>query len=196
MQNSWYKLYRKKPDNFIIPNAAGDETINARWWEWEYNGGTFVKKEYGVGCSITNITLSAPNSPTAYTEEGKLNLKSGYGFECCFSEHLFNITGFDLSSVNFATGGQYQYALFPEFNYEYGIYKSRSIEIDGEGNNSFVVAEANQRQHFIPIYFPDGEYKFKIVLSDCWTPAGMLKTTEVVRIYINGNMYDDWYIQH
>lgn len=186
----------EKPNSFINTSVLEDENLNARWWEWEYNGNTFVKKEYAVGCSLNNITLSAPNSPTAYIKDGKLNLKSGYGFECRFDEFLSNVAGFNLNSVRCATGSQYQYVLFPEFNYEYGIDTSRSIEIDDEGKNAFVIADTNHRQHFVPIYFPDGEYKFKIVLSDCWTPAGMLKTTEVVKINIDGNMYDDWYINH
>ena len=50
------------------------------------------------------------------------------------------------------------------------------------------------RQHFTPIYYPDGEYKLKSVLSDCWTPAGMIITYKTVTVQINGNVYDDWYI--
>ena len=187
----------KKPTDFTVPSVSSEENLNARWWQWEYTGGTFVKKEYAVGCSVDNILLSAPNSPTAYIEDNNLYLKSGYGFECCFYEHLTNVDGYESSSIYHATGNQYQYALFPEFNYEYGIDTSRYIEIDPEsGKNTFVFDDSMERQHFTPIYYPDGEYKFKLVMSDCWTPAGMLKTTEIVTIYINGNMYDDWNIQH
>ena len=58
----------------------------------------------------------------------------------------------------------------------------------------FVNSTGGGSQHFTPIYYPNGEYNFIIVLSDSWTPAGMIMTYKTVTIQIVGNMYDDWYV--
>ena len=187
----------KTPADFSVPVISENENLGAKWWQWEYVDGTFIKNEYAVGNSVDNVSISAPNSPTAYTEDGNFFIKSGYGFECNFNENIFNIDGYNADSKNYATEIQYRYALFPEFNYEYGADTCRYIEPDIEADvNTFVNAGGMQKQHFTPIYYPDGDYKFKIVLSDCWTPAGMLKTHKNVTINIDGSMYDDWYVKH
>ena len=48
--------------------------------------------------------------------------------------------------------------------------------------------------HFTPLWYPNGNYVVKIVQSDCWTPAGMIKQMIVpTAIKIEGSAYDDWY---
>ena len=101
--------------------------------------------------------------------------------------------GYDSTSAGKSIAPQYFYALFPEYNYGYGATKCRSFTTVS-GKKVFVSASNMNRQHFTPIYYPNGDYQFQIVLSDCWTPAGMITTRKTVTIQINGNMYDDWYI--
>ena len=120
-------------------------------------------------------------------------MKSGYGFECSYSHSMSAVSGYDSTSASKSVVPQYFYALFPEYNYTYGANQCRSFEAVS-GRKVFVNATGMNRQHFTPIYYPDGEYKFQIVLSDCWTPAGMLTTYKTVTIQIDGNMYDDWYV--
>ena len=183
----------KAPNGFTVPTVPNSTTTNARWWQWVYQNGTYVKKEFAVTNTINNVMASAPNSPTAYTQNGLLHLKSGYGFECSYTNTMKTVNGYDSTSAGKSIAPQYFYALFPEYNYGYGATKCRSFTTVS-GKKVFVSAPNMDRQHFTPIYYPNGDYQFQIVLSDCWTPAGMITTRKTVTIKINGNMYDDWYV--
>ena len=183
----------KAPDGFTVPSASSDSTASGRWWQWVYSGGSYSKKQFAVANAVNNLILTAPTNPSAYTRNGKLYMKSGYGFEVNFNNSMYTVSGYTDDSVNKCFAPQYYYALFPEYNYTYGRDKSRSIE-SVSGKKVFVNAADMARQHFTPIYYPDGEYKFKVVLSDCWTPAGMITTYKTVILQIDGNAYDDWYV--
>lgn len=183
----------KAPDGFTVPSSPSDSITSGRWWQWVYSGGAYSKKQFAVANTVNDLVLSPPTNPSAYTENGKLYMKSGYGFELSFKDSMYTVSGYTDGSVNECFAPQYYYALFPEYNYTYGRDKSRSIETVS-GKKVFVNAADIARQHFTPIYYPDGEYKFKVVLSDCWTPAGMITTYKTVTVQINGNIYDDWYV--
>lgn len=183
----------KAPDGFTVPSSSSDSTTSGRWWQWVYSGGAYSKKQFAVANTVNDLVLSAPTNPSAYTENGKLYMKSGYGFELSLKDSMYTVSGYTDGSVNECFAPQYYYALFPEYNYTYGRDKCRSIETVS-GKKVFVNAADMARQHFTPIYYPDGEYKFKVVLSDCWTPAGMITTYKTVTVNINGNAYDDWFI--
>ena len=183
----------KAPDGFTVPSTPYGNATNARWWQWTYSNGTFVKKQYAVKNTISNVTLTTPTNPSAYTQNGYLYMKSGYGFECSYTHSMSNVGGYDSTSLSRSVAPQYFYALFPEYNYAYGINQCRSFTTVS-GKKVFVNTTEMARQHFTPIYYPDGNYTFQIVLSDCWTPAGMLTTYKNVTIKIDGNMYDDWYV--
>ena len=185
----------KAPDGFTVPVSPSDSTTSGRWWQWVYSGGAYAKKQFAVANTVNDLVLTAPTSPSAYTENGKLYIKSGYGFELSFKDSMYTVSGYTDGSVNECFAPQYYYALFPEYNYTYGRDKCRSVETVS-GKKVFVNAADMARQHFTPIYYPDGEYKFKAVLSDCWTPAGMLTTYKTVSINISDNAYSDWYIKH
>ena len=183
----------KAPDGFTVPSSSSDSTTSGRWWQWVYSGGAYSKKQFAVANTVNDLVLTAPTNPSAYTENGKLYMKSGYGFELSFKDSMYTVSGYTDGSVNECFAPQYYYALFPEYNYTYGRDKCRSIETIS-GKKVFVNAADIARQHFTPIYYPDGEYKFKVVLSDCWTPAGMITTYKTVTVQINGNVYDDHYV--
>ena len=189
--NTSYK--DKAPSGFTVPSAPYDNATSARWWQWTYSNGAYVKKNYAITNTISNVTLTTPTNPSAYTSNGYLYMKSGYGFECSYTHSMSNVSGYDSTSSSKSVAPQYFYALFPEYNYVYGINQCRSFTTVS-GKKVFVSASDMARQHFTPIYYPDGDYKFQIVLSDCWTPAGMLTTYKTVTIKIDGNMYDDWYV--
>lgn len=189
--NTSYK--NKAPEGFSVPSVPSDNSVSGRWWQYSYSGGAFVKKDYAVGNTVSDVTLTTPTNPTAYTSNGKLYMKSGYGFECSYTHSMASISGYQSTSASQSVAPQYFYALFPEYNYTYGANLCRSFEAVS-GRKVFVNATGMNRQHFTPIYYPDGEYRFQIVLSDCWTPAGMLTTYKTVTIQIDGNMYDDWYV--
>ena len=189
------RYIEKAPDGFSVPPAPAENIESGRWWKWEYTGSEFVKKEYAVTNDTTDLRLETPTNPSDYIEVGVLCMKSGYGFECNFTPSVTAVSGYESSSVSQCVAPQYFYSLFPEYNYTFGTDKCRSFNTLS-GKKAFINASGMERQHFIPLYFPDGDYRFQVILSDCWTPAGMLKTTKNVRIRIDGNIYEDWYIQH
>ena len=186
------------PNEFRVPETPTESVEYAKWWQWNYNDGEFVYREFDIGNDIIDLTLSAQKAPSSYFESGLLNIKSGYGFECDIIPGLYDIYGSYISfttSIKQAVAAQYCYALFPEFNYTFNDDTCRTFE---NASDKYVFSNMSdmQSQHFIPLYFPDGIYNFQIVLSDCWTPAGMLTTYKTVSINISGNAYSDWYIQH
>ena len=53
----------------------------------------------------------------------------------------------------------------------------------------------DSRVHFTPIWYPDADYVVKVCFSDIWTPMGMIRLEAYSdAITIDGNMYDDWWI--
>ena len=183
----------KAPDRFSVPPCPEDNTERGIWWQWEYENGEYIKKNYAVQSAVENLTVTAPTSPSAFIRNNILNIKSGYGFECNFIAELFNVEGYDTGSADYCTASQYSYALFPEYNYSYGNNLCRSFE-KVSGKNLFAETEDTDRMHFTPVYYPDGDYNFSIVSSDCWTPAGMIRTFKKAVVKINGNMYEDWFV--
>ena len=183
----------KAPDDFSVPTPSGSDVTAARWWRWVYSGGVFVKKEYAVCTAVDELTLLTPTNPSAYMQDGILHMKSGYGFECWFTSSMAAVDGYNADSVISCVEPQYFYAQFPEYNYAYSDTTCRSFQMQS-GANTFIYLGTRKRQHFTPIYYPDGPYIFEIILSDCWTPAGMLTGYQAVTIQIEGNMFDDWYI--
>jgi len=89
-------------------------------------------------------------------------------------------------------------ALFPEFEYEYGPGKCRVL--DCEWDEFYFPENPNaggRLEHFIPIWYPDGEanYTINVCGYDLWTPVGMVYYVDVSNSFtIDGNMYDDYFI--
>lgn len=48
-------------------------------------------------------------------------------------------------------------------------------------------------KHYIPVWYPDGDYKVQVKIDDCWTPAGALSyVSDSNTIKINGSLFDDY----
>jgi len=66
--------------------------------------------------------------------------------------------------------------------------------------NSFALplnpyAPSSARLHYVPLWFPDGNYIAQGYVSDLWTPAGMMSTyMNSNPIVISKSAYDDWYV--
>lgn len=188
----------KAPNGFYVPDIPSDSIECAKWWQWDYIDGEFIYQEFELGNDLIDFKLSSPNAPSSYFETGLLNIKSGYGFECEIIPGLFDTYGSYISftkPIKQAVAAQYCYALFPEFYYAFSVDECRTFERLSDKYALLNISDM-QRQHFIPLYYPDGIYTFQIVLSDCWTPAGMLTTYKTVSINIDGNAYSDWYLNH
>ena len=189
----------------------------ASWKEYEFKwneDGThdWVVKNYNIKLDV-DVTLGAQTGASNYVENGKVYMRSGYAF----SQTMQYTPSQSISGDNYVAP-QLAYSLFPEFAYSKqanysspfedicmkesenissGVKNFRVLEPDGTRtfkfkNNSDATNATNKRVHFIPLAFPDGEYKIFTKITRAWTPEGMLSTSTIETINIKGAMYDDY----
>ena len=150
------------------------------WWE-------FTLDNYNA--SLTGSMNITPDEK-APTASGK-RMKSGYGINEKVTTHV------STNQSSAVTAAQNAVTYFPEFQYQ-DFW--RLLERMGGGydmvhefkENRY--STYNRRTHFVPIWFPDGNYIPYTWLIDCWTPAGMLSMNLTDSIMIEGNVWDDWHI--
>lgn len=72
-----------------------------------------------------------------------------------------------------------------------------TFEMTGENNLRLPNNESSKSAtHFVPIWFPQAEYRITSYVADAWTPGGMLSGKILSSpIVIEGNMYDDYVIE-
>ena len=88
----------------------------------------------------------------------------------------------------------------PEYHYEtYEIVSKTDIESE-DTTSSFTFpinpySQFEQKCHFTPIWYPNGNYVVGVKIGQCFCPTGMLYIClDDISININGNAYDDWHI--
>lgn len=144
--------------------------------EWE-----FYTNSYSVSMGANMRITCDEKNPTA---SGR-TMKSGYGI----NEQVTT----SISGNGEHTELQNAVAYFPEFYYN---SYWRLLEKTGSGlefrKNKY--STYNNRTHFSPIWYPDGNYKVYTWAIDCWTPAGMLSANLTDSVTIKGNVFDDWHI--
>ncbi len=144
--------------------------------EWE-----FYTNSYSVSMSANMRITCDEKNPTAVGR----TMKSGYGIN-------EKVTGY-VSGNGEHTELQNAVTYFPEFYYQ--TYWRLLERTDGGlefRKNKY--STYNNRTHFSPIWFPDGNYKVYTWALDCWTPAGMLSANLTDSLTIKGNVFDDWHI--
>ena len=193
------------PTGFSIPSALSTNYGGATWTEYVYDGsGGLTLKTYEV--KLTEIdpnTVTPATGETAYQKSGYWYMKSGYGIavKSRISINLVHGTvgqvGYTIADNTMYTLPQYAYMLYPEYRYAFGAgTTSTLIKKTGEAYSYFELRPYLDygNVHFTPLWYPNGNYAVKIVQSDCWTPAGMIKQMIVpTAIMIEGSAYDDWY---
>lgn len=146
---------------------------------------------------------------------------SGYGYGIDFYSYLtadergrgydrtVTVQGKDYP-VTVATNYSHGAVFFPEFLYKnyYGeLVPVEASPVAGrdilarycfvENENSVYYGNTDNpdksRVHFIPAWYPDGEYQVGMSMFDAWTPAGQLWFYEIYSIDISGSLYDTWY---
>lgn len=82
---------------------------------------------------------------------------------------------------------------FPEFYYQtyWRLLERTGGALEFRKNK---YSTYNNRTHFTPLWFPDGNYKVYTWAIDCWTPAGMLSANLTDSLTIKGNVFDDWHV--
>lgn len=157
--------------------------------EWEDQGWyDFFKDNYSASLSGSMSLLPDDKVPTASGS----TMKSGYGVKAAVNAQFS--TNAPSSHV---TGAQTATTYFPEFRYEdYWRVLDRtaggySAQFQFKTNK---YSTYNRRVHFLPIWYPNGQYTADTYIQDAWTPAGMLSVSARGNVTISGSLYDDWHI--
>ena len=183
--------YENTPSGFTAVDAPSEANETASWKQWVYESGNLVLKRYSTTISC-DISFEPHDSvTTAEYKNGAWYIGSGYGVT--LTAELDTETTAPTSAY---TDVQVAYVTFPEFKYSTADGYFAVLEESG-GDFSFAenqYSNTNAPVHFIPVWYPDGEYTVSLTLSDCWTPYGMVKSVINAKININGTMYDDFYV--
>ena len=193
--DAYYSFGKHKYRTSYAPNGSSVRYI--------VNGRIPTKpKKFSVKLEESNMDVH-PASTASRANPDKNYVKSGYGIGADIS---MKIKG---SGIGAATGFQTSRYFFPEFNYKkYWRWGDRIEQTNGfqELTDKFTLPKNNYsytgykgtsdgRFHFLPIWYPDGIYDIYAEVTDCWTPAGELKTNLMGEINCRGALWDDWHIQ-
>lgn len=190
---------KAKPSDFKeVPIPTWKHTISSQWSEWVYENDAFEKKTYGI--QLTTPTFNIVPDVISPSREYNVRwfMASGYGYTLNCTAQTKTLTGKTTPPDASYTAAQAANLLFPEFGYSNAANMYRSL--DSVESNKFCLpvnpnAKDNARLHFTPLWFPDGKYQCQGLVTDVWTPAGMIfrySNTNVVNI--SGSAYDDWYV--
>lgn len=164
----------------------------SRWrWtgkRWVDRGSWVDKGEWKFRSNSYSVSMSA-NMQITCDEKNPTNvgrtMKSGYGINETVTASI--------SGNGQHTELQNAVAYFPEFYYKTYWrlleYTNGALEFRKNKYSTY-----NNRTHFTPLWYPDGNYKVYTWAIDCWTPAGMLSANLTDRLTIKGNVFDDWHI--
>jgi hypothetical protein len=151
----------------------------------------FTTNYYSASFASANVSIITDATVTEANLD-PTKIKSGYGIEMRAN------TNINSAMPSAVTGMQTSVVYFPEFKYA----KYRRIgKFPGASLNSTIQLPINlysirkNRVHFLPIWYPDKEYKVYVEILDAWTPAGMLCDWATASIDVKGSMWDDFYIQ-
>lgn len=163
-----------------------DGTTGGYWQDhghWEDHGEwEFSSDFYSVSMSAAMSIKPDDKNPTAV---GK-TMKSGYGINETVTA---SVSGFgECTTVQNAV------TYFPEFHYQtyWRLLEQTSSNVLEFKKNKY--STYNNRVHFLPIWYPDGNYEVYTWAIDCWCPAGMLSMNLTDSVTIKGNLFDDWHI--
>ena len=164
----------------------------SRWrWtgkRWVDRGRWVDKGEWKFRSNSYSVSMSA-NMQITCDEKNPTNvgrtMKSGYGINETVTASI--------SGNGQHTELQNAVAYFPEFYYKTYWrlleYTHGALEFRKNKYSTY-----NNRTHFTPLWYPDGNYKVYTWAIDCWTPAGMLSANLTDSLTIKGNVFDDWHI--
>ena len=175
------------PAGFVKPAVPLERDGYATWWEYVYVNGTFEKKTYGIGIGNSTDIL--------YPTLGGTTISSGRGFSADIRGAVTGVGGYLLPNPAVHTEIQYMTALFPEFSYRQGAELCTTLIRNSLGHFELPDSFGYGKLHFIPLSYPDREYRIATEKSDLWTPAGMVsarKNSE--RLTVSGSVYDEYYI--
>lgn len=203
--------------NLVYNQEAGQIKGSTSWSYYVANGNSLKLVTESATLMGSSVDLIPDGTLSAYVGyDNKWNIKAGYGFKidtefkenvhstnvqsgyAVFPEFLYKIAD-NNSSVNGYTNGAgtrvgFEEVLnkYPSCGGEYATYSTFEKTSNGKlilPNND----SSHTPTHFIPVWYPNSDYRIYCYVADCWTPGGMLSgeiSSSV--IHVNGNMYDDY----
>ena len=169
---------------YWVWHSTGDDDgywVDEGWYD-------FFRDNYSASMTATTRIEPDEKVPTAAGN----TMKSGYGVS-----NTVTATVSTSAPMSHYTYGQTAVSYFPEFNYT--TYWRLLDRLSSGKTARFQFAENiystyKQRDHFSPVWFPDGSYTVNTHVMDIWTPAGMLCANLTDSVTISGSLYDDWHI--
>ena len=171
----------------------GCSSSHGRW----VDNGEYVDRgwyDYALDRYSASLTASIKIVPDEKnpTASGGV-LKSGYGINMTASADMRSG-----APEGHITQAQTCAAYFPEFHYEdYCRLLERTIpgytaEFQFQKNE---YSTYGRRTHFMPVWFPDGNYTVYAQVMDAWTPAGMLQMHLNDTLTVQDNLFSDWHVR-
>lgn len=182
----WHPYWLWISDWIWVGDEDGSWVDNGHWSD---NGWyDFFKDNYSASLSGSMSLLPDDKVPTANGS----SMKSGYGVKTTVSAKFS--TNAPASHV---TGAQTATAYFTEFYYK-DYWRLLDRTTSGYSSKyQFKVnkySTYNRRVHFLPVWYPNGQYTVDTYIQDAWTPAGMLSISVKDAVSISGTVFDDWHI--
>ena len=165
------------------------------WQEVRLESGSYVTKTYYA--RLTTTFSISPDSRIAYADRPE-TMESGFGFSVQCTTVL--TTNYDHPEK--LVGAQMVWVRYPESAYGQlstwqNVWDSLDIKTGTMGDmnttwqipvNLYSVTE--RRLHFVPLWFPDGEYVAWAQAFYTWSPVGQLYEHTTDTLTIEGDMYD------
>ena len=191
-------LEKKAPDSFVrtttVPTNTAQNRTSVTWEQWVWRDDAFHKLTRTASLSAAASLSLDPHAGYKSSEGGIPVTRSGYALNAVVT------AGHTTAPAEAVTNVQRCDALFREFNFQRlnNCFKTLEPITAGPSGARFEFSPNNQslygcRAHFTPIWMPDGEYAVSFLVTDYWTPAGMLSGYVQDRVIIDGSMNDDWY---
>lgn len=190
---------------------------STQWSYYKANGNTLELVTETATLSGSSVSLIPDGTKSAYIGyDNKWNIKSGYGFKidtefkentnstnvqsgyAVFPEFLFKIEDDNVTVNGYTNGAGTRIGFkdvlgkYPECGGEYATYST--LEKTKDGKLILPINDSSHTPtHFIPIWYPNSDYRIYCYVADCWTPGGMLSgQIRSYLLHVNGNMYDDY----
>ena len=185
----WHALYG------LMGTPPSAPSTYHTWQEVRLESGSYVVKNYWA--RLTTVFSILPDSRIAYADRPKV-MESGFGYSVSCSTVI--TTNYDRPEK--LTGAQMVWVRGVESAYGQlskwqDVRDSLTAKTGNPGDASVTwQLKANpwsaigSRLHFVPLWFPDGEYTALAQAFYGWSPAGQLFDFKTDVLVIDGDMYD------
>lgn len=179
--------------NKALPAEAPDnpDTVTHTWQEYRFESGNYVLHTYTATLSVT-FTVK----PDSRVSDNTV-IQSGFGIEQAAAATL--ATNYDHPEK--LVGIQDVWLTYPETyygldsRYYTGYYEIMTPDSTGALSGSWKYPNnpnsvKNMPLHYIPLWYPDGEYTVLCTAWYGWTPNGQLSMDTSGSVTVSGDMYD------